>query len=60
MKSVGILTLGCKVNTYESEYIRNTLEKNGYIIKDFKDVENQDELEVILSKGKLKVEVKLN
>ena len=38
MKSVGILTLGCKVNTYESEYIRNTLEKNGYIIKDFKDI----------------------
>ena len=37
MKSVGILTLGCKVNTYESEYIRNILEKNGYIIKDFKD-----------------------
>ena len=37
MKSVGILTLGCKVNTYESEYIRNILEKNGYVIKDFKD-----------------------
>ena len=38
MKSVGILTLGCKVNTYESEYIRNILEKNGYVIKDFKDI----------------------
>ena len=37
MKSVGILTLGCKVNTYESEYIMNLLKENGYIIKDFQD-----------------------
>ncbi len=37
MKSVGILTLGCKVNTYESEYIMNLLKDNGYIIKDFQD-----------------------
>ena len=37
MKSVGILTLGCKVNTYESEYIINLLKENGYIIKDFQD-----------------------
>ena len=35
MPSVGILSLGCKVNTYESEYIRNILEKRGYEIKDF-------------------------
>ena len=38
MKSVGILTLGCKVNTYESEYIVNKLKENGYIIKDFLDI----------------------
>ena len=37
MKSVGILTLGCKVNTYESEFIINELKNNGYIIKDFND-----------------------
>ena len=38
MKSVGILTLGCKVNTYESEYLINILKEKGYEIKDF-DVE---------------------
>ncbi len=32
---VGIYTLGCKVNTYESEYIRKCLEDNGYEIADF-------------------------
>ena len=37
MKSVGILTLGCKVNTYESEYVMNELKKAGYEIKDFED-----------------------
>ena len=37
MPSVGILSLGCKVNTYESEYIRNILEQRGYVIKDFSD-----------------------
>lgn len=37
MKSVGILTLGCKVNTYESEYIINLLKENQYEIKDFND-----------------------
>ena len=35
---VGICTLGCKVNTYESEYILNILKKNGYEIKDFSDI----------------------
>ena len=30
MKSVGILTLGCKVNTYESEFVTNLLKENGY------------------------------
>ena len=37
MKSVGILTLGCKVNTYESEYVINLLKENGYKIKDFQE-----------------------
>ncbi len=38
MKSVGVLTLGCKVNTYESEYVINELSKAGYVIKDFSDI----------------------
>ena len=38
MRTVGIHTLGCKVNTYESEYIINELRKNGYIIKSFDDI----------------------
>ena len=37
MKTAGIYTLGCKVNTYESEYVANELKKNNYIIKDFND-----------------------
>ena len=37
MRSVGIYTLGCKVNTYESEYIENELVRAGYEIKDFDD-----------------------
>ena len=36
----------------------SVVKKGQHVIKDIKDVENQDELEVILSKGKLKVEVK--
>lgn len=35
MRSVGVLSLGCKVNAYESEYIINKLKNNGYEIKDF-------------------------
>ena len=35
---VGIYTLGCKVNTYESEYVTKILEDNGYIITDFNDI----------------------
>ena len=31
---VGICTLGCKVNTYESEYIINELKKAGCIEKE--------------------------
>lgn len=37
---VGIYTLGCKVNTYESEYVSNLLKKNGYEICDFNDICN--------------------
>lgn len=37
MRSVGILTLGCKVNTYESEYVTSLLKEAGYDIKDFND-----------------------
>ena len=37
MRTVGILTLGCKVNTYESEYIIYLLKEAGYQIKDFDD-----------------------
>lgn len=36
--TVGIYTLGCKVNMYESEYIINLLKENGYIIKDFEEI----------------------
>ena len=38
MKSVGVLSLGCKVNTYESEYVINELKKAGYEIKNFDDI----------------------
>ena len=37
MRSVGVLTLGCKVNTYESEYIINLLKNNNYEIRSFND-----------------------
>lgn len=35
---VGIYTLGCKVNTYESEFVSSLLQNQGYKICDFKDV----------------------
>ena len=35
---VGIYTLGCKVNNYESEYVISLLENHGYEISDFNDV----------------------
>ena len=35
---VGICTLGCKVNTYESEYLIQELEAAGYEIHDFNDI----------------------
>ena len=38
MRTVGICTLGCKVNTYESEFIMNELKKAGYEIGDFNDI----------------------
>ena len=38
MPSVGLISLGCKVNTYETEFLTATLKKLGYEIKDFNDV----------------------
>ena len=38
MRTVGIYTLGCKVNTYESEFVMNELKKAGYQILDFDDI----------------------
>lgn len=35
---VGIYTLGCKVNAYESEYVINLLKKNNYQVCDFEDI----------------------
>lgn len=35
---VGIHTLGCKVNTYESEYMISLLENQGYEICDFEEI----------------------
>ena len=35
---VGIYTLGCKVNAYESEYVLSELKKNGYTINKFDDI----------------------
>ncbi len=37
MTSVGLISLGCKVNTYETEYLTNILKDRGYTIKDFDD-----------------------
>lgn len=38
MRSVGVLSLGCKVNTYESEFVINELKNNGYEIKKFNEI----------------------
>lgn len=35
---VGIYTLGCKVNAYESEYVSSLFKEKGYIISSFDDV----------------------
>ena len=35
---VGIYTLGCKVNSYESEYVAGLFEEAGYEIADFNDI----------------------
>lgn len=35
---VGIYTLGCKVNTYESEFVSSLLQNHGYEICDFKSI----------------------
>lgn len=34
---VAVLTIGCKLNQYESEYLIESLEKSGFIVVDFKD-----------------------
>lgn len=34
---VGVYTLGCKVNTYESEYVMNLFEEKGYTIASYDD-----------------------
>lgn len=38
MRSVGVLSLGCKVNAYESEFVINKLKENGYLINNFNDI----------------------
>ena len=38
MSSFSILTLGCKVNSYESEAVINKLINSGFILKEFNDV----------------------
>ena len=38
MRSFSVLSLGCKVNMYESEYVINELKKAGYIYKSFDDI----------------------
>ncbi len=35
---VGICTLGCKVNTYESEYVMSLFQEKGYTISNFDDI----------------------
>ena len=35
MKTVGFCTLGCKVNTYESAYLEELFQKDGYQVKDY-------------------------
>ena len=37
MKTVAFHTLGCKVNTYESEAMKKLFEQDGYTLVDFKD-----------------------
>ena len=34
MKKIGFITLGCKVNIYESNALKNELESKGYIVSD--------------------------
>ena len=35
---VGIYTLGCKVNAYESEYVMNLFKERGYVIAPYEDI----------------------
>ena len=45
-KTVGIYTLGCKVNQYESEAIAEGLESRGYTVADF---DNKNDVYIINS-----------
>ena len=47
MRSVGILTLGCKVNTYESEFITNVLKENN-LVMNIEDIESIDKENTIV------------
>lgn len=38
MRTFSVLTLGCKVNSYESEALINKLIDKGYVLKDFSDI----------------------
>ena len=38
MKKYKIITLGCKVNTYESEFVSSLLQNHGYEMCDFNDI----------------------
>ncbi len=35
---VAFYTLGCKVNTYETEYLQDLFKRNGYTVVDFEDI----------------------
>lgn len=44
---VGICSLGCKVNIYESEYVENLLKNHGFEIVDFNDDNNKADIYII-------------
>ena len=48
-KKFSVYTLGCKVNTYESEAVKKQFENNGYTCVDFD--EFADDLVVVVKKG---------
>ena len=59
MRSVGVMTLGCKVNTYESEYVINELKKEyigqistymNYMDKEVKSINHDKTIGIIIVK----------